>query len=73
MDQRIQQTINSLEENLFTVHYVEDKQKALEKAKEILPKSGVIAFGGSESIKEIGLLDYVLNQTNLDVPNQTEK
>jgi len=73
MDQRIQQTINSLKENLFTVYYAENKKEALEKAKELLPKSGKVAFGGSESIKEIGLLDFILSQPSLDIPNQAEK
>ncbi len=73
MDSRIEKTITTLKENLFTVHYAEDKVEALEIAKRLLPTSGQVSFGGSESIKEIGLLDYVLNQPNLEVPDQTEK
>lgn len=41
----------------FEGFYVNTKEEALEKALSLIPEKSTIAWGGSESIKEIGLLD----------------
>ncbi|HEX3023511.1 MAG TPA: lactate utilization protein [Lachnospiraceae bacterium] len=40
-------------------YYCSSKEEALEQAKELLEPNATISWGGSESIKEIGLMDYL--------------
>ena len=44
----------------FEAYYCSDKKDALKKALELIPKGVVVSHGGSESIKEIGLLDAII-------------
>jgi len=44
----------------FEAHYCPDKKAALKKALELIPEGVVVSHGGSESIKEIGLLDAII-------------
>ncbi len=69
----LQNVAQALQTNGFEVFVVEDKKDALEKAKELLPTEGTVGIGGSESIKEIGLLDYVVEQEGLFCWNQYER
>ncbi len=43
----------------FDAYYCADKEAALAKALELIPETDVVAWGGSVSIAEIGLLDAV--------------
>ena len=45
----------------FEGYYCNTKEEALKLALEIIPKGATIAWGGSESIKEIGLLEALKN------------
>ncbi len=62
----------NLEKNGFSVYFVEDKNEALTLAKRFLKSVGSVGFGGSTTITQIGLLDYILEQKNLKVFNQYE-
>lgn len=52
-------TIINLQKRFFEAYYVDTKEEALKKAIELIPKTDVIAWGGSTSITEAGLIDYV--------------
>ena len=62
----------NLEKNGFSVYFVEDKNEALTLAKRFLEGIGSVGFGGSTTVVQIGLLDYILEQKNLKVFNQYE-
>lgn len=55
-----ERTVNSLKKRFFDAYYTETKEEALAKAIELIPKDDVISWGGSMSVLEIGLLDYIL-------------
>lgn len=44
----------------FEAYYCPDKETALKKALELIPEGTVVSHGGSETIKEIGLLDAII-------------
>ncbi|MGM9530486.1 lactate utilization protein [Intestinibacter sp.] len=50
---------DNLEKRHFEAYYCQTKEEALKKAIELIPKNDVVSWGGSVSIDEIGLLDYV--------------
>ena len=62
----------NLEKNGFSVYFTDDKADALTLAKRFLEEVESVGFGGSTSVVQIGLLDYILEQKNLKVFNQYE-
>lgn len=55
-----ERTVISLKKRFFDAYYTETKEEALEKAISLIPKNDVISWGGSMSVVEIGLLDYII-------------
>ncbi|MBQ1193152.1 MAG: lactate utilization protein [Lachnospiraceae bacterium] len=53
--------IEKFQKRGFEGFYCNTKEEALEKALELIPEGASIAWGGSESIKEVGLLDALRN------------
>lgn len=51
--------IKEMNKRHFEAFYCESKEEALSKALSLMEKGSVVASGGSVSIQEIGLLDYV--------------
>lgn len=64
-----EKVISNLQKRFFDAYYAETKEEALAKAIELIPSSDVISWGGSVSIEQVGLLDYVLNN-NFKVINR---
>ncbi len=65
--------IKNLEKNGFTVKLVNDKQEALEFAKSQISEGIKIGLGGSVTVEQIGLLDYLVGLKNIELCNQYEK
>lgn len=51
--------VKALEGRAFEAYYCATREEALERAKSLIPKGHVVSWGGSMSIQEIGLMDYV--------------
>ena len=51
--------VKNLTKRGMAAYYCATKEEALAKALELIPETDVVAWGGSVSIKEIGLLDAV--------------
>ena len=51
--------VKNLQKRGMGAYYCATKEEALAKALELIPEEDVVAWGGSVSIKEIGLLDAV--------------
>lgn len=64
-----EKVISNLQKRFFDAYYAETKEEALAKAIELIPSSDVISWGGSVSIEQVELLDYVLNN-NFKVINR---
>lgn len=54
--------VKNLNKRNFEAYYVETKEEALEKAMELIPKDHVVGWGGSYTIKEIGLIDRLYTE-----------
>ena len=73
-----EKTVSALKKRHFDAYFVETKKEALEKAIHLIPQSDVISWGGSVSVVETGLIDYLLkneyNVINRDkAKNQEER
>ncbi len=53
--------VKNLESRHFEAHYCANKQEALAKALELIPKGAVVGWGGALSAQQIGIMD-ALNQ-----------
>ena len=53
--------VKKLQARAFDAYYCATKEEALQQALALIPKDDVISWGGSATIAEIGLLDYVRN------------
>jgi len=53
----VEKTMEALERNKMNSFYVDTKEQALNKVLELIPENSTVGFGGSVSLKEIGLLD----------------
>ena len=51
--------VKNLQSRHFEAYYCENKEQALEKALELIPKGASIGWGGAMSAQQIGLLDAV--------------
>lgn len=60
-----EKTVIALKKRGFDAYYVETKKEALEKAIDLIPEEDTVAWGGSMSIIEVGLLDHVLKNNKV--------
>ena len=68
----MEKLINSFKNCGYDAHFVRTKEEALELSKTYI-KSGISGgLGGSVSVQEIGLLDYLLNKKDITLFNQYE-
>ncbi len=57
----IQKTISNLENRGYEVVYIEDKALACKIVIEKIAKDATIGFGGSQTLAQLGIVDYILN------------
>ena len=62
----------ALEQNGFSVYLANTKEEALQISKTMLTDVKTIGLGGSVSVVEIGLLDYLTKQKDIKLHNQYE-
>ena len=56
---KVKRTLANLEKNNISGYYVEDEKELLSKLGEILQEGWTVAFGGSMTLFETGVVDYV--------------
>lgn len=69
----MQKLINTLESCGYKVHTAKDKKEALEISKIYITEGISVGLGGSTSVGQIGLLDFLVNNKNITLYNQYEK
>ena len=69
----MQETIKNLEQNGFEVIEVTSPKEAFEKAKEFIKDGQKIGLGGSTTVAQIGLLEYLTKLENIKLCNQYEE
>lgn len=69
----MQALVNTLESCGYKVHCAKDKNEALEISKSYIQSQMSIGLGGSTSVQEIGLLDYITSKDDITLYNQYEK
>ena len=60
-DKRGELLVKNLHSRHYEAYYCETKEKALEKALELIPRGATVGWGGAMSAKQIGLLDAMNN------------
>lgn len=65
-------TIENLQNNGFEVLHVKNSEEALHVGKKYIKDGLKIGLGGSTTVSEIGLLDYLVNHKNISLCNQYE-
>ena len=68
----MEKLINSFKNCGYDAHFVRTKEEALELSKTYIKSGMCVGLGGSESVKEIGLLNYLLNKKDITLFNQYE-
>lgn len=58
-EKRAQVVLKNLRSRHFEAYYCENKEQALEKALELIPKGASVGWGGALSAQQIGLIDAV--------------
>lgn len=61
MDVKIEKTLEALKENQFGTYYAETSAEALEIVKKLLKDGEKVTCGGSLTIKQTGVIDYISN------------
>lgn len=69
----MQKRIKNLENNGFEVIEVSDATEAFNKAKEFIKDGQKIGLGGSTTVAQIGLLEYLTKLDNIELCNQYEE
>lgn len=73
IENQIADTIKALSQNGMIVYFVDNAHHALETVKQILPKNGSIGLGGSVTVEECGVIDYLLSKKEYKIFNQYKK
>ena len=76
MEKRIEKTIKNLEKNNFLACHVKTREELIEKVAEFVPAGVEVSFGGSVSLAQSGVLEYLRNRddiTLLDREKNPEK
>ncbi len=68
----MQKLKENLEQNGFSVYFAKDKKEALLLSKSFIDDAPSIGLGGSTTVVEIGLLNYILDKKDKKVHNQYE-
>lgn len=68
----MQALVNTLENCGYEVHEVSNKSEAFELSKTFIKSGMSVGLGGSVSVGEIGLLDYLINKKDITLYNQYE-
>lgn len=58
-EKRIEKTIKSLESNNMNGYFVKDKKELIETIEKIVDKGSVVSCGGSMTLFETGIIDYL--------------
>ena len=69
----MQNIIQNLENNRFTVHHVATGQEAFELAKTFVKPGLTVGMGGSTTVAQIGLLDWLQENETIKLYNQYEE
>ena len=64
--------INTLKNCGYDAHFVKTKEEALSLSKTYIKSNMSVGLGGSVSVQEIGLLDYLINKKDITLFNQYE-
>ncbi|WP_242851348.1 LUD domain-containing protein [Clostridium sp. DMHC 10] len=61
MEQRVKITMENLEKNNMEAYFVKDEEEMMDKVKEIVTEGETVAVGGSMTLFETGIIDYLRN------------
>ena len=61
----MEKLINSFKNCGYDAHFVKTKEEAFELSKTYIKSGMSVGLGGSVSVQEIGLLDYLLNKKDI--------
>ncbi len=64
MNAKIKRTMKALESNGYKVCFAETKDEALKLVKELVPAGSTTSVGGSMTLFECGIIDYLKNNTD---------
>lgn len=67
MDKRIEKTIKNLEKNNFFACHVKTREELIGKVAEFVPSGAEVSFGGSVSLSESGVLEYLRGREDIDL------
>ncbi|MBQ3692011.1 MAG: lactate utilization protein [Clostridia bacterium] len=80
MDKKIEKTLGNLERNNMKGYYCENTQEALELVKTLIPTGSTVTHGGSETLKEVGVIGLLnsgeynyLDRSKCKTPEETEQ
>lgn len=76
LDKRIEKTMANLEKNNFAAYRAKNREEILEIVASLVPEGAEVGFGGSVSLYESGVLEYLRNRkdiTLLDRDQNPEK
>ena len=59
MDEKIEKLMAALRKNNMTAFYVNNKEEAAKQVMSLIPEGASVTHGGSESIKECGIIDIL--------------
>lgn len=59
LEQRIKKTMENLEKNNMEAYYAEDEKEVIEKVKELVKEGETVAVGGSQTLFETGIIDFL--------------
>ncbi len=66
------ETVKNLEKNGFIVILTENKEEAFKIAKKFVKDGLKVGLGGSTTVAQVGLLDFLVNNKNITLSNQYE-
>lgn len=61
-EQRIKRTMENIEKNNMEAYYVQDEKELMEKIKDFIKEGDTVAVGGSQTLFETKIIDFLRNE-----------
>jgi len=68
----MQELIDNLKARNINGYFVSNKDEALNKALELIPKNSSVGFGGSVTLEQIGILDVLRKRKDIELLDRTK-
>ena len=71
-EKRIEKTIRNLQKNYMQGFHIHSREELFDKLEELIPAGNSVSFGGSMTLYETGVIDYLRSREDISLIDRDE-